>query len=210
MVYHKILKFPVLYSRTWTLDYYSESFIWHFSLSWDLINVPYLAHSLPLTWIVLSLIHPTKLIKHLCLPSTSYSFLLTWFLPVFQHPSSRKSSLTSQPSGVTHLLSFLRMTVWTFHFALISGFGISFLCISSILPTLFFFVLGVRWLEMEKLAHSLLRSQDKAQQRVNTHWELAGIAAAATAAAAAAAADEDDNDEHGNEMPALNRMFLWS
>ena len=45
---------------------------------------------------------------------------------------------------------------------------------------------------MEKLAHSLLRSQDKAQQRVNTHWELAGIAAAATAAAAAAAADEDD------------------
>ena len=59
---------------------------------------------------------------------------------------------------------------------------------------------------MEKLTHSLLRSQDKAQQRVNTHWELAGIAAAATAAVA----DEDDNDEHGDETPALNRMFLWS
>ena len=59
---------------------------------------------------------------------------------------------------------------------------------------------------MEKLANSLLRSQDKAQQRVNTHWELAGIAAAA----AAAADDDDDNDEHGDEMPALNTMFLWS
>ena len=59
---------------------------------------------------------------------------------------------------------------------------------------------------MEKLANSLLRSQDKAQQRVNTHWELAGI----TAAAAADDDDDDDNDEHGDEMPALNTMFLWS
>lgn len=58
---------------------------------------------------------------------------------------------------------------------------------------------------MEKLAYSLLRSQNKAQQRVNTHWELAGMAAAA-----AAADDDDDNDEHGDEMPALNTMFLWS
>ena len=62
---------------------------------------------------------------------------------------------------------------------------------------------------MEKLAYSLLRSQDKAQQRVNTHWELAGIAAAA-AAAADDDDDDDDNDEHGDEMPALNTMFLWS
>ena len=62
---------------------------------------------------------------------------------------------------------------------------------------------------MEKLANSLLRSQDKAQQRVNTHWELAGIAAAA-AAAADDDDDDDDNDEHGDEMPALNTMFLWS
>ena len=84
----------------------------------------------------------TKLIKHLYLPSTSHSFLLTWFLPVFQDPFSRKSSLNSQPSGVTPLLSFLRMIVWTFHLALIGGFGISFLCIRSIFHTLFYLFWG--------------------------------------------------------------------
>lgn len=80
---------------------------------------------------------------------------------------------TSQPQGNSHSLSHERI-VPTLHY-LYQRLWHSFLCISSIPPHSTFLVLGVRWLEMEKLAHSLLRSQDKAQQRVNTHWELAGI-----------------------------------